>query len=74
MAHQAYDGYLVWEHDQTEWDWDTAHTPTGGSSEEFSAMDESLTEQSRVEDDTFRGVNSFYEGRKFDGTSWIRDG
>ena len=31
MAYQAYDGYLVWEDVQAEWDCDTAHTPTGGS-------------------------------------------
>src|SRR5438309_801621 len=41
----------------------TAQTPTGGSSEEFSAMDESLTEQRRVQDEGFRIVNCFSRGR-----------
>ena len=41
----------------------TAQTPTGGSSEEFSAMDESLTEQRRVQEDAFRSVNCFSVGR-----------
>src|SRR5260370_37849834 len=41
----------------------TAQTPTGGSSEEFSAMDASLTEQRRVQDDAFRRVNCFSGGR-----------
>src|SRR5947208_15493729 len=41
----------------------TAQTPTGGSSEEFSAMDASLTEQRRVQDDGFRIVNCFSQGR-----------
>ena len=35
---------------------DTAQTPTGGSSGESSAMDESLTEQRRVSDDGLRVV------------------
>ena len=35
---------------------DTAQTPTGGSSRESSAMDESLTEQRRVSDEGFRIV------------------
>src|SRR5436305_15275391 len=42
----------------------TAQTPTGGSSEEFSAMDESLTEQRRVQDEGFRIVNCFSRGRE----------
>src|SRR5437016_13776110 len=42
----------------------TAQTPTGGSSEEFSAMDESLTEQRRVQDEGLRIVNCFYRGRE----------
>ena len=42
----------------------TAQTPTGGSSEEFSAMDASLTEQRRVQEDAFRRVNCFYQGRE----------
>jgi hypothetical protein len=41
----------------------TAQTPTGGSSEEFSAMDASLTEQRRVQEDAFRSVNCFSVGR-----------
>src|SRR6266516_5680403 len=41
----------------------TAQTPTGGSSEEFSAMDASLTEQRRVQEDAFRSVNCFTVGR-----------
>src|SRR5436853_3152986 len=41
----------------------TAQTPTGGSSEEFSALDESLTEQRRVQDEGFRIVNCFSRGR-----------
>ena len=48
----------------------TVHTPTGGSSREFSAMGESLTEQCRVNEDVFRYVKFFYQGRKvkIDGT------
>ena len=41
----------------------TAQTPTGGSSEEFSAMVERLTEQRRVQEDAFRSVNCFSVGR-----------
>jgi hypothetical protein len=41
----------------------TAQTPTGGSSEEFSAMEETLTEQRRVQEDAFRRVNCFSVGR-----------
>ena len=41
----------------------TAQTPTGGSSEEFSAMGASLTEQRRVQEDAFRSVNCFSVGR-----------
>ena len=41
----------------------TAQTPTGGSSEEFSAMDASLTEQRRVQEDGLRVVNCFSVGR-----------
>ena len=36
-------------------------TPTGGSSEEFSAMGESLTEQYRVRDEGLRVVNLFFK-------------
>ncbi len=41
----------------------TAQTPTGGSSEEFSAMGASLTEQRRVQEDGLRIVNCFSSGR-----------
>src|SRR5947207_14260835 len=41
----------------------TAQTPTGGRSEEFSAMDASLTEQRRVQDEGLRIVNCFSHGR-----------
>src|SRR5258705_7976611 len=40
----------------------TAQTPTGGSSEEFSAMVARLTEQRRVQDEGFRVVNCFSWG------------
>src|SRR5260221_12784752 len=43
----------------------TAQTPTGGSSEEFSAMGASLTEQRRVQEDGLRVVNCFYQGREW---------
>src|SRR6266567_7008434 len=43
----------------------TAQTPTGGSSEEFSAMDASLTEQRRVQEDGLRVVNCFSQGREW---------
>ncbi len=35
---------------------DTVQTPTGGSSEEFCAMGETLTQQRRVSDEGFRVV------------------
>ncbi len=41
----------------------TAQTPTGGSSEEFSAMGATLTEQRRVQEDGLRVVNCFSLGR-----------
>src|SRR5690349_16926881 len=41
----------------------TAQTPTGGSSEESSAMGESLTERRRVREDGLRVVNRFSVGR-----------
>jgi hypothetical protein len=41
----------------------TAQTPTGGSSEEFSAMEATLTEQRRVQEDGLRIVNCFSGGR-----------
>jgi len=37
----------------------TVHTPTGGRSRESSAMDESLTERRRVQDEVLRHVNCF---------------
>ena len=40
----------------------TAHTSTEGSSREFCAMGESLTQQHRVEDEGFRSVNSCQQG------------
>src|SRR5438128_5571332 len=46
----------------------TAQTPTGGSSEEFSAMVARLTEQRRVQEDGLRVVNCFSWGRRDDGT------
>jgi hypothetical protein len=61
-AHQADDGSLVCEDGQSDWDCDTAQTPTGGSSKESSPMDSRLREQRRVEDDGFRVVNSFCGG------------
>ena len=64
MAYQDYDQQLVWEDDQQHWDWDTAQTPTGGSSEEFCAMGESLTQQRRVIDEGLRIVKIFNKGRK----------
>ena len=41
----------------------TAQTPTGGSSEEFSAMGATLTEQRRVQEEGLRIVNCFSRGR-----------
>ena len=41
----------------------TAQTPTGGSSEEFSAMGATLTEQRRVQEEGLRIVNCFSGGR-----------
>src|SRR5579859_877532 len=43
----------------------TAQTPTGGSSEEFSAMGATLTEQRRVQDEGFRIVICFSLGREW---------
>src|SRR5579859_3896234 len=43
----------------------TAQTPTGGSSEEFSAMEATLTEQRRVQEEGLRIVNCFSEGREW---------
>lgn len=81
MAHQANDGYLDWEVEQAQWDWDTAHIPTGSSSEESSTMDESLMEQYHVNDDSLLIVKFFYLEKnipigndgEIDGTKWIRD-
>ena len=72
MAHQGYDEYRVWEHDPAHWDWDTAQTPMGGCSQEYSSMAERLKERRRVYDDAPRGVKYFYQGRTNDGTWWIR--
>src|SRR6185437_14670666 len=53
----------------------TAQTPTGGSSEEFSAMEATLTEQRRVQDDGLRVVNCFSVGRgSKDGTTGTSPG
>ncbi|KAK1405875.1 hypothetical protein QVD17_42431 [Tagetes erecta] len=49
-----------------QWRTDTAQTPTGGSSGEFSAMGESLTEQCRVEVEGPRVVNFFSRRRSND--------
>ena len=70
--YQGYDGYRVWEHDPTHWDWETAQTPTGGCSQEYSSMGESLKERRRVTDEVPRDVKVFYSGRNNDGTEWIR--
>ncbi len=42
---------------------DTVQTPTGGSSEEFCAMGETLTQQRRVSDEGFRVVKLCQVGR-----------
>ena len=49
-------------------------TPTGGSSREYSAMGESLTERRRVSEEALRGVKLFSRERirKDDGTLGIR--
>ena len=49
-------------------------TPTGGSSREYSAMGETLTERRRVKEEAHRGVNFFSKGRirKDDSTLGIR--
>ena len=57
MAYQGDDEYPAREGERAHWDWDTAQTPTGGSSEEYCAMDESLTQRRRVKDEAPRGVN-----------------
>ena len=41
----------------------TAQTPTGGSSREYWAMEETLTQQYRVKDEGLRIVNFCYKGR-----------
>ena len=41
----------------------TAQTPTGGSSREYWAMEETLTQQYRVKDEGLRMVNFCYKGR-----------
>ncbi len=45
----------------------TVQTPTGGSSEEFCAMGETLTQQRRVSDEGFRVVKLCQVGRTFMG-------
>ena len=62
-AYQAYDGYPIWEDDRAEWDWDTAHTPTGGSNWESYTMDESLMSRRRVKDEGVFVVNFFCQSR-----------
>ncbi len=41
----------------------TALTPTGGSSWEYCAMGDSLTQRRRVVEEAFRGVKTFFRGR-----------
>jgi len=41
----------------------TAHTPTGGSSEESCAMLERVTQRRRMVEEALRGVKTFYLGR-----------
>ena len=47
-------------HDRPHWDWDTAQTPTGGSSGEYCTMGETLMQRRRVEEEGLRIVNSLY--------------
>ena len=60
MAYQGNDTYPVWEDDRTHWNWDTVQTPTGGSSREYCAMGETLTQQRRVSEEGLRIVKLFY--------------
>ena len=47
-------------------------TPTGGSSREYSAMGETLTERRRVKEEAPRGVNFFYRGKTRKGDCTLR--
>ena len=47
------------------WDWDTAQTPTGGSSGEYCTMGETLMQRRRVSDEVFRYVKLYQQGRKW---------
>ncbi len=49
----------------SHWNWNTVQTPTGGSSEEFCAMGETLTQQRRVSDEGFRFVKLCQVGRSY---------
>ena len=74
-AYHGNDQQLVREDDQPHWDLDTAQTPTGGSSEEFCAMGESLTQQRRVIEEGLRIVKICYKGRiAFILTKYLFDG
>ncbi len=53
--------------DQPHWNWNTVQTPTGGSSEEFCAMGETLTQQRRVSDEDFRIVKLCQAGKNASG-------
>ena len=57
MAYQDHDALPVWEDEWPQGNWDTVPTPTGGSSEEFSAMGATLTEQYYVKEEGLRIVN-----------------
>ncbi len=65
------------EDDQSHWNWNTVQTPTGGSSEEFCAMGETLTQQRRVSEGGLWVVKLCQLGRSYlclidagiDGTS-----
>ena len=53
----------------------TVHTPTGGSSREYSAMGGTLTEQRRVNEEGLRIVKFCYVGRMvYGGESHTSDG
>ncbi len=70
MAYQGNDG-------PPHWNWNTDQTPTGGSSEEYCAMGETLTQRRRVDDEGLRVVKSCQVERNvvclirvlFDGTT-----
>ena len=44
--------------------WETAITPTGGSSGEYCTMGESLMQRRRVSEEVFRYVKLYQQGRK----------